>query len=207
MSPSPSPTCSTGPACGWRPRPARRIRWRRNSLRRSRRGPGRRARRRRTMPRRRTAPPPAGELQKGLVVAKTPHNSPWRTFIIGRQPCDLIQSDLVLEPRHPEPARRHLLDQAGHVVLGHLVARHRARTTSPRSNSTSNLPPTWAGRINCRRSATSRSCPSWWPMARNGACASGCGIHFNDFIDSAVYKRDFPMYCEMGHCGAEDRLH
>jgi alpha-glucosidase len=35
------------------------------------------------------------------VVAKTPHNSPWRTFIIGRQPADLIQSDLVLNLATP----------------------------------------------------------------------------------------------------------
>ena len=69
-----------------------------------------------------TAAAPTGEVQKGLVVARTPHNSPWRTFIIGRQPADLISSDLVSEPRHPEPDCRHLLDQAGHVVLGHLVA-------------------------------------------------------------------------------------
>jgi alpha-glucosidase len=48
-----------------------------------------------------TAPAPAGEVQKGLVVATTPHNSPWRTFIIGRQPYDLIQSDLVLNLATP----------------------------------------------------------------------------------------------------------
>ena len=47
MSPSPSPTCSTGPAFGSRPRPARSSRWRRNSPRRFRRGPGSTARRRR----------------------------------------------------------------------------------------------------------------------------------------------------------------
>jgi alpha-glucosidase len=40
--------------------------------------------------------PPIDAAQKGLVVAQTPHNSTWRTFIIGRQPCDLIQSDLVI---------------------------------------------------------------------------------------------------------------
>jgi alpha-glucosidase len=48
-----------------------------------------------------TAPAPVGEVQKGLVEARTPHHSPWRTFIIGRQPCDLIQSDLVFNLATP----------------------------------------------------------------------------------------------------------
>lgn len=47
------------------------------------------------------APSPVREMPKGLVVANTPHNSPWRTFIIGREPYELIQSDLVLNLATP----------------------------------------------------------------------------------------------------------
>ena len=45
--------------------------------------------------------PPRDQGQTGLVQGTTPHNSPWRTFIIGRQPCELIQSDLVLNLSTP----------------------------------------------------------------------------------------------------------
>jgi alpha-glucosidase len=38
---------------------------------------------------------------QGLVKVKTPHASPWRTLIIGRQPGRLIESDLVLNLSAP----------------------------------------------------------------------------------------------------------
>ncbi|HXT13067.1 MAG TPA: glycoside hydrolase family 97 protein [Candidatus Angelobacter sp.] len=37
----------------------------------------------------------------GLVKATTPHNSPWRVLMIGRQPGELIESDLVLNLATP----------------------------------------------------------------------------------------------------------
>jgi alpha-glucosidase len=37
----------------------------------------------------------------GLVRAQFPHQSPWRVILIGRQPGDLIQSDLVLNLARP----------------------------------------------------------------------------------------------------------
>src|SRR5208283_2974087 len=48
-----------------------------------------------------TAAAPVGEVQKGLVVANTPHNSPWRTFIIARKPAQLVESDVVLNLATP----------------------------------------------------------------------------------------------------------
>lgn len=38
---------------------------------------------------------------QGLVKANTPHNSPWRVIMIGRQPGRLIESDLVLNLATP----------------------------------------------------------------------------------------------------------
>jgi alpha-glucosidase len=38
------------------------------------------------------APRPDGE---GLVSGSTPHRSPWRVLMIGRQPCQLIESEIV----------------------------------------------------------------------------------------------------------------
>jgi alpha-glucosidase len=39
--------------------------------------------------------------RQGLVKATTPHNSPWRVLMIGRQPGRLIESDLVLNLSTP----------------------------------------------------------------------------------------------------------
>jgi alpha-glucosidase len=39
--------------------------------------------------------------RQGVVKASTPHNSPWRVMIIGRQPGRLIESDLVLNLATP----------------------------------------------------------------------------------------------------------
>jgi alpha-glucosidase len=38
---------------------------------------------------------------QGLVLAKTPHSSPWRVLMIGREPGRLIESDLVLNLATP----------------------------------------------------------------------------------------------------------
>jgi alpha-glucosidase len=46
----------------------------------------------------RLAPRPDGQ---GLVKSTFPRNSPWRTFIIGREPGQLIESDLVLNLATP----------------------------------------------------------------------------------------------------------
>jgi alpha-glucosidase len=45
--------------------------------------------------------PPREQGKAGLVETATPHNSPWRTFLIARQPHELIQSDLVLNLSTP----------------------------------------------------------------------------------------------------------
>ena len=47
------------------------------------------------------APPPEGPVQAGFVVAKAPHNSPWRVFLVGRHPVDLLGTDLVLKLATP----------------------------------------------------------------------------------------------------------
>ena len=74
-----------------------------------------------------------------------------------------------VEPRHAGQARRHLLDQAGHVRPGALGGPTWGKTTFPPSRNTFNSPPTWAGHINCRKSATSQWCLNWWLTARNAA--------------------------------------
>jgi len=147
-----------------------------------------------------TAPPPAGEVQKGLVVANTPHNSPWRTFIIGRQPADLIQSDLVLNLATPSQLADTSWVKPGMSAWG---------TWWP--NIGKNDLPTLKGYIQLAADMNwpyqlseigdKSIVPDLVSFGKERNVHIWLWFHFNDFIDSAVYKRDFPMYAKWGIVG------
>ena len=147
-----------------------------------------------------TAPAPAGEVQKGLVVAKTPHNSPWRTFIIGRQPADLIQSDLVLNLATPSQLADTSWVKPGMSSWGTWWSAT-GRNDLPTIKHFIDL----AADMGWPYQLSETGDTAIWPELVSYGKEKGVRIwlwfHFNDFIDSAVYKRDFPKYAKMGIAG------
>jgi len=147
-----------------------------------------------------TAPAPAGEVQKGLVVAKTPHNSPWRTFIIGRQPADLIQSDLVLNLATPSQ-----LADTSWIKPGIAAWNPWWSATGENSIPTLKQYIQLAADMNWPYQFSEVDDKSILPELVAYGKERGVRIwfwsHFNDFIDSAVYKRDCPIYAKWGLAG------
>ena len=146
------------------------------------------------------APPPEGPVQKGLVVASTPHNSPWRAFLIGRRPADLLGTDMVLNLATPNrlgdvswvkpgmaswgtwwPGTGHLdlptiekyIDLAAAMGWPYQLTEGRNRDIVPEEVAY----------------GKERNVRIWlW-------------FHFNEFADPASYRRDFPKYAQMGVAG------
>jgi len=147
-----------------------------------------------------TAAAPVGQMQKGLVVAKTPHNSPWRTFLIGRRPYDLIQSDLVLNLATPSQ-----LADASWVKPG--MASWGTWWSATGKNDLASLKEyiQLAADMGWPYQLSEIGDKSIVPELVSFAGVRGVRVwlwfHFNDFIDSAVYKRDFPMYAKWGIAG------
>jgi alpha-glucosidase len=147
-----------------------------------------------------TAPVPAGEVQKGLVVATTPHNSPWRTFIIGRQPYDLIQSDLVLNLATPSQLADTSWVKPGMSAWGTWwpnVGRNDLPTLKQFIQLAADM--NWPYQLSEIQDKS--IVPELVSFAKERNVRVWLWFHFNDFIDSAVYKRDFPMYAKWGIAG------
>jgi len=139
-------------------------------------------------------------------VAKTPHNSPWRTFIIGRQPADLIQSDLVLNLATPSKLADTSWIKTGHVVLGHLWP-NQGKNDLPTLKQFIQLAADMGWPYQLSEIGDKSIVPELVAYGKERGVRIWLWYHFNDFIDRAVYQRDFPPVCAMGHCGTEDRLH
>jgi alpha-glucosidase len=147
-----------------------------------------------------TAAAPLGEVQKGLVVASTPHDSPWRTFIIGRRPYDLIQSDLVLNLATPSKLADTSWVKPGMSSWGTWwpnVGKNDLPTLKTYIQLAADMG--WPYQL------SETGDKAIWPELVSYGKEKGVRIwlwfHFNDFIDSAVYKRDFPIYSKMGIAG------
>ena len=147
-----------------------------------------------------TAPAPLGPVQKGLVVAQTPHNSPWRTFTIARQAHQLIQSDLVLNLATPSKLADASWVKPGMASWG----------TWWSATGTNDLPTLkqyiqlaadmgWPYQLSEIQDKS--IVPELVAFAKERGVRVWLWFHFNDFIDSAVYKRDFPMYAKWGLAG------
>ena len=153
----------------------------------------------------RTAPPVA-PTQKGLVVATTPHNSPWRTFIIGRQPYDLIQSDLVLNLATPSQLADTSWVKPGMSSWGTWWP-NMGQNDLPTLKQYIQLAADMGWPYQLSEIGDKSIVPELVAFAKERNVRIWLWFHFNDFIDSAVYKQRLPHVRQMGHCGTEDRLH
>jgi alpha-glucosidase len=146
------------------------------------------------------APPPLAPAQNGLVVANTPHNSPWRTFIIGRKPHELIQSDLVLNLATPSQLADTSWVKPGMSAWGTWwpnVGRNDLPTLKQYIQLAADM--NWPYQLSEIQDKS--IVPELVSFAKERNVRVWLWFHFNDFIDSAVYKRDFPMYAKWGIVG------
>jgi alpha-glucosidase len=144
--------------------------------------------------------PPVGEVQKGLVVAMTPHNSPWRTFIIGRRPCELIQSDLVLNLATPSKIADTSWIKPGMSSWGTWWSAT-GKNDLPTLKQYIQLSADMGWPYQLSEIHDKSIVPDLVAYAKARGVCVWLWFHFNDFIDSAVYKRDFPMYAKWGLAG------
>ena len=147
-----------------------------------------------------TAPAPIGEVQKGPVEVKTPHHSPWRTFIIGRRPCDLIQSDLVLNLSTPSKLADTSWIEPGMSSWGTWwpnMGRNDLSTLKQFVQLAADMG--WAYQLS--EIGDKSIVPELVAFGKERGVRIWLWFHFNDFIDSKVYKRDFPMYAKWGIAG------
>ena len=147
-----------------------------------------------------TSDTPVGEVQKGLVVAKTPHNSPWRTFIIGRRPYDLIQSDLVLNLATPSQLADTSWIKPGMASWGAWWS-GTGENSLPVLKQYIQLAADMGWPYQLSEIRDKSIVPELVAFAKERGVRVWLWFHFNDFIDSAVYKRDFPMYAKWGLAG------
>ena len=144
--------------------------------------------------------PPVGEVQKGLVVAKTPHNSPWRTFILARQPYELIQSDLVLNLATPSKLADISWIKPGMSSWGTWWS-ETGKNDLPTLKQYIQLAADMGWPYQLSEIYDKSMVPDLVAYARERGVRVWLWFHFNDFIDSAVYQRDFPMYAKWGLAG------
>ncbi len=144
--------------------------------------------------------PPVGEVQKGPVVARTPHNSPWRTFIIGRRPSELIQSDLVLNLATPSRIADASWVRAGMSSWGTWWSAT-GQNDLPTLEQYIQLAADMGWPYQLSEIQDKSIVPALVAFARERGVRVWLWFHFNDFIDSAVYKRDFPKYAKWGLAG------
>ena len=146
------------------------------------------------------APAPAGEVQKGLVVAKTPHNSPWRTFIIGRQPYDLIQSDLVLNLATPSKLADTSWVKPGMSSWGTWWA-NIGQNDLPTVKKAIQLAADMGWQYQLAEIRDHSMVPELVAYGKERNVRIWLWFHFNDFIDIAVAKKDFPTLAKQGIVG------
>ena len=147
-----------------------------------------------------TAAAPVGDVQKGLVVATTPHNSPWRTFIIARKPFKLVESDLVLNLATPSQLADTSWVKPGMASWGtwwSATGQNNLGTLKQYIQLAADMD--WPYQLS--EIGDKSIVPDLVEFARQRGVRVWLWFHFNDFIDSAVYTRDFPMYQKWGIAG------
>ena len=147
-----------------------------------------------------TAAAPTGEVQQGLVVATTPHNSPWRTFIIARKPYKLVESDLVLNLATPSQLADTSWIKPGMASWGtwwSATGQNNLDTLKQYIQLAADMD--WPYQLS--EIGDKSIVPDLVSFAKERGVRVWLWFHFNDFIDSAVYTRDFPMYAQWGIAG------
>ncbi|MGA2438744.1 MAG: glycoside hydrolase family 97 protein [Acidobacteriaceae bacterium] len=147
-----------------------------------------------------TAAAPIGAVQKGLVVATTPHNSPWRTFIIARKPYQLVESDLVENLATPSQLADTRWIKPGMASWGTWwSATGQNNLDSLKQYIQLAADMDWPYQLS--EIGDKSIVPDLVSFAKERGVRVWLWFHFNDFIDSAVYTRDFPMYAKWGIAG------
>jgi len=147
-----------------------------------------------------TAAAPVGDVQKGLVVGTTPHNSPWRTFIIARKPYQLVESNLVLNLATPSQLADTSWIKPGMASWGtwwSATGQNNLDTLKQYIQLAADMD--WPYQLS--EIGDKSIVPDLVEFARQRGIRVWLWFHFNDFIDSAVYTRDFPMYAKWGIAG------
>ena len=143
---------------------------------------------------------PVGDVQKGLVVATTPHNSPWRTFIIARKPYKLVESDLVLNLATPSRLADTSWVKPGMASWGtwwSATGQNNLDTLKQYIQLAADMD--WPYQLS--EIGDKSIVPDLVSFAKERGVRVWLWFHFNDFIDSSVYTRDFPMYAKWGIAG------
>jgi len=143
---------------------------------------------------------PIGEVQQGPVVARTPHNSPWRTFIIGRQPADLIQSDLVLNLATPSKLADTSWIKPGMSSWGTWWP-NQGKNDLPTLKQFIQLAADMGWPYQLSEIGDKSIVPELVAFGKERGVRIWLWYHFNDFIDRAVYERDFPRFAQWGVAG------
>jgi alpha-glucosidase len=147
-----------------------------------------------------TAAAPTGEMQHGLVVATTPRNSPWRTFLIARKPYELIQSDLVLNLATPSRLADVSWVKPGMASWGtwwSATGKNDLPTLKQYIQLAADLH--WPYQLS--EIGDKSIVPDLVTYAKERGVRVWLWYHFNDFIDPAVYKAQFPVIAQWGIAG------
>ncbi len=146
------------------------------------------------------APPPEGPVQAGLVVATTPHNSPWRAFLIGRRPADLLGTNMVLNLATPSRLGDTSWVKPGMASwgtwwpgTGHLDL--------PTIEKYIDLAATMGWQYQLTEGRNRAIIPAEVTYGKERNVRIWLWFHFNEFADPASYRRDFPKYAQMGVAG------
>ena len=146
------------------------------------------------------APPPEGPVQEGLVVASTPHNTPWRAFLVGRRPSDLLGTDLVLNLATPNRLGDTSWVQPGMASWGTWwpgVAHLDLTTVKRYIDLAADMG--WPYQLTEGRDRA--IVPEEVAYGKERNVRIWLWFHFNEFADPASYRTEFPKYARMGVAG------
>jgi alpha-glucosidase len=146
------------------------------------------------------SPTVTGPVQDGLVVGKTPHNSPWRTFIIARKPYELIQSDLVLNLATPSELADTSWVEPGMSSWGTWWSAT-GQNDLPSLKNYIQLASDMGWKYQLSEIGDKSIVPDLVKYAKERGVRVWLWFHFNDFVDISVAERDFPMYAKWGIAG------
>jgi alpha-glucosidase len=146
------------------------------------------------------APPPQGPVQDGLVVSKTPHNSPWRVFLVGRHPADLLGSNVVLNLATPNRLTDTSWVKPGMASWGTWwpgTGHNNLATIETYIDLAAAMG--WPYQLTEGRDRS--IVPAEVAYGKERGVRIWLWFHFNEFADPASYRRDFPKYAQMGVAG------
>lgn len=146
------------------------------------------------------APPPQGPVQDGLVVGKTPHNSPWRVFLVGRHPADLLGTNMVLNLATPNRLGDTSWVRPGMASWGTWwpgTGHNNLATIETYIDLAAAMG--WPYQLTEGRDRS--IVPAEVAYGKERGVRIWLWFHFNEFADPASYRRDFPKYAAMGVAG------